>query len=1082
MSTPENIFETARNNATKFDPCNSNLVYNLAVSIWACYQVILEYDIKNTDETTLINGLKSSLVVFRQCVPDKISRDSISLSYFPAYLLKSVEIGINQGKPTAHVTAIGDSIELAAGCEQCINIGWKLDHMISIVRQLLLLLVHNCLDCLIGDDVFTLINKCIVLDHLGSRMLGEANFLMLIEKLNKKIKDSVLDFVREADVQQVVGNINYRLNKYKEATSSLCKFLDRYIENNQDILDQATEMEKILITLISIAYCHEKTNSEESLSKAIYLLEAVKSSQEIDLSKIDVEKDRTLKGKITIRFELCSYEIQTEVYHALSHFYNERAVFHKSQTQEDDILIARKYISIAKSRDKENAFHSCHGLICHESTNYWFAITLYNEALDIPAVKDDLRLKNELLFYLAQSEYAVGNQNRADEHLKEFIEFCNDTNNEDALAHARIMQVKSELSKLDLFSDELTVSYFHSKLKYIGEKKPSLYVPVSVQYEWKKIIYAINVFYYIYRIFKKEISLPDGTEEIIYNLSRYHDKNNELKIPHQIIIPKDKIKDNVKREDAQDKDCLYLLEYKGIKLLCLGDYFALPRGSNWTGDPRGIILREYEDHIVAQLETNDRPDVLLFTPSDNFSAQPGRTRLLRRILKSKVCVVANCSKARDLANGCNDAGVSTVHLPQSPDMFLQMGFCFRVYELLRNDLATPTPLLGLAPLGESKSYSYQAGIKTKRLLVPVLNNATVSAQTNPIKRTLSFLDRTRIEMQNGSRSIIDYRCAIKSNIPVIEQFDQVSFMAFFPNPMDRYNDMGNFTAPFIIADKNVFGVVKYIPPFRTGIIYSYPTDNFSTYESDYSCCIRHLNDPPFCIDSCANEDGNDCDMESFANETCLVTPCEKTNFVINLLRHIIPIYEISPNYRCLWRKAKVGNGTSGILLVIVNVNSDDKDVLLHKICKSISTVIAENPNSISFEDFAKQSSMFNREQPQPNEAEEKPEETDSPKLLSSALITFIKGHFRGLETARDTLYKYWDSQTSSVKGSAYNTVPNNNKKKLLDIFATIETLNELWTKRPPTIVDSEAELQNIWNSDNTYQTITTTLEECRKSN
>ncbi|MCL2820401.1 MAG: hypothetical protein FWD38_06170 [Oscillospiraceae bacterium] len=826
----------------------------------------------------------------------------------------------------------------------------------------MLLIIFGALKFLVGDDILSLINKCIILDHLSCRGVGEIQFKHLLDKLNAKVKNAALDSEQEADIQEAVGKLNYRVNNYKVAISSLCGYLDLFIKNNVDKPMSDSEMETALKALIYIAYCHEKINTHDSITKAIDLLNLVRASKEIDLCIYSISQPCKVRSKITIQFNFCKDELKTEVYHALAHFYNERAVFHSSINPSGDRENAHHYITEAIKQDKENSFYSCYGLICHESKNYWHAITIYNQALIIEGLREDKDLYYELLFYLAQTEYALGHEVEAGENLKAFKKYCDEEiHNEDAIVHARIMEVKAELSKLDILSSNAGSGYFLEKLDYITEKKPSHYVPHSVQDEWKKIIYALNAFYYIRKVVRREMAFPDGVREIVFNLRDYAFKQKLFAKKKFFELPSKIITKREQKEHNKDEG-LYVIEYKGVQLLCIGDYFKLSRGDSNSATPAGIVPRSFEKEAIESILSNSNfPDVILFTPSESFESDEERVELFKSLLRPKSCVIALNETAKRVAEKHNGGhrisvlDVSNSDKALQEELFLQMGFSLHVYETLRNDLTAPSPLLGLAPIGDSKSFTFQAGEKIEGLLQPVKTNNHSHTLTPKIKETVDNLERTRKGMRRNLEKISDYRNVLIANKSLVDNFPQISFLVFFPDPTHEANEAGNFTAPIYVANGNFFASVDIVSPLSSGAIHSYPPGSFNGgYDENYLKCHTLLNDSTFCSSYCADEDNLSCHDE--ANEIGFsLNNTAPAKAALCLLRHVLPIRSLASetsSYCSILRKIEIEDGTSGVLMVIVNVDKgSNRSEILHRICRAITSSGIASPKYISYENI-----------------------------------------------------------------------------------------------------------------------------------
>ncbi len=943
MNADINAFKKALSNIEMFNRYDADSVYVLAVSIWDCY---LQLKSDDTNQQTLL----ASVRLFQALVPSVIPEKSISIALIPEYLLILVETEANEKVHT--------SIEFIAICEKHILNNFSIDKIKDIMQIVLLLLVYGLLQNLPGDDVFSLMNKCIVLDHLGNRAYTDTDLERLLNKLNRKVSSSVFSSEQELNVFNVLGNLNYRLNHYSDAIRFLCKYVDCFIQNN-DRKNEKNFLNVLLVTFIYIGYCHEKINTESNLNKAISLFEALKNNTEININEYDISSLNQYKNIVQINFSRCSDHHKNEVFHGLAHFYNERAVFHSITTdssvmqvddqnenfnaikrRESDIFNAHEYISMAKDCDQSNAFHSCHGLICYESTNYLQAVYIYEEALELELVKKDKDLYYEILFYLAQSKAALGDKDDALNKLKDFEDYCERKHNDDAIAHARILRIKSILSDLDLYADSNDSKYFHDLLDDILEKRLSLYVPVSVQTERRKMIFALNAFYYLRRIIEDKITFLDGIEEISYNLQKYLNAEKTLENKQRFLFKSNMLIGNLSKKSTLRQDVIYFIEFKGVELLCFGDYYSLPRGGQYSINFRGQVKKENEEIILNRIATNNRPDVILLTPSATLGAQSDRIELLTKIIATGVCVVVSTSEGEQIAHSLV-ATKKRINMPiyqaDSIENLLKVGFCFRIYEILRYDLVTPTPLLGLAPLGDSKSFSYQAGEPTKLLAVPSLNDIHSGLKqkinndlhTKPLGYVLQQLDKKQLALYKSARMPKDYRFMLEYYKKLVKNFENMAFLAFFPNPD---SETGLFyTTPFFIQRSDVINEVRYIPPLKTNIIYSTPPTNpYRSYADDFQQCITLLNKTDFCNESECRT------LLCKASITILNDQSDKTMTIISLIRHLFPVKNPSSDYECIITSVE-RETTDGILIAFVKSNSDGID--LHKFCRTIHKLL-----------------------------------------------------------------------------------------------------------------------------------------------
>jgi hypothetical protein len=991
----------------KIDNHNVNSVYSVANSLWHCY---LNVDIN----ANLLEAL--NLVLY--CVEEPIIFDGsslvrktdISLARLPVHLASAVK-NINGDR-------FQDVIEYVKACKDDI----QNQYMVDIIKKLFLLLIFQILHNIPGSDIYSLINKCIVLDHLGDDVTRGSKIDITLKKLNEKTTLLLKQGEQISAILLLVGRLNYRLNNYTEAI----RFLSIYAEqlekqNEKKTVDNFAN--KLAEIYIFIGYCYEKkitkdqSQSLQSLNTAIEIFNDIQNSCKC------------------FQFNDCEIKIKTEIFHGLAHFYNERAVFHASsrttKQQYDDIMCAQKYISIAKEMDDRNAFHSCHGLICYENSDYERAATIYEGAKNLKHIIDDKELRSEIEFYQAQTMSALGDNLTANELLNNIESYFESIHNDDAIVHVRILRTKSQLAELGLFETSPKDSnFFHDLLNSLLERGLSMYAPISIEIEWRKIVFALNIFYYICKIREYSISFETGIEEIVYNLRKYYSTNTSLEERQRIRVSKRSFDSESKKEvtlsyveDFRGKQCeedvIFLLNVNNVQLICFGKDFSekvYGDKSNFGIGYKKKIKAEYESNVVGQIRNNQRSDIILVNPSAKLATSNNRKQILRDIIATGVCVIALGEEGEQIARSCaTRLAINRIYRANSERELIQMSYLFRVYEMLRCDLTTPTPLLGLAPLSDSKSYSFQTCQKIEDLFIP--NPDISDVDISPFAQIITALESIQIEHFNRARKLKEYNDKFNQIISCV--VSDIAFLAFFPIPQDE-NDL-NFRVPYAIFDNDFFKSYKYVlQTIELKKIVSHKP--FAPYYTDYMTLDGEIRKKAstFCKRRNCNKTNCHGSIILFSDNDTI------KNTIHNLMNKIFPITDQFFGYYCF---CCTFNETdmSGICIVMIKNNQKDIEQKAKLICEKI--------HNVSVAQKIQEPSKINTRKQEPHK---------------DTIIPFAKENIVWV-TLSDLKNKLEKAKDSAIRASIASGTREETQQRAVEISESIqkfiETVNEVISKK-----------------------------------
>jgi len=937
MGQPDlDCFERALESIGNYNEyCKSSAsVYSMADAFWQCYDIIRS-DVSICDRSELEIAI-TVLVTAESFIGER----SIDYSLVSTYLVENL-VNVVRDKEK-------DACSLLSMCKSFLEIDESPTATLSkLLEKLYLVMIMAILQNIVGNDIYSMINRCIVYDHLGNQAHKNSEFTTLLTRATNRVTIPTFHSDKKLDIYLTLGTINYRLNMYDDALNLLQKYVEGLIaENNTDGLDKDAQNDIALI-LIRLAYCFEKKNDSESINNAICILEAIRQDNPIKVFNTDKYEsplygsERGNGSKCVIDYNVCQQRIKMEIHHALAHFYNERAVFHFDSKEDtsSDVRTARDYISLAKSMDEEDSLHSCHGLMCFEYDDYGRALEIYDEALSISNVTNNKALYNELLFYKAQVISSSQGIDQAKVYWDEYEEFCSASNNEDAMAQYYIIRTKAKLADSQLYSTELSV--YRTMLEELSRYKPSLYVPKSVHDEEVRIILSLNTFFALRSIIENKISWVDGIEEAFFNLDTYYRLTPNKKYSINNFVLDDSWSKPTKGNSADDdtvstteyrtitEDEVFIIGYKGLHIACFGDYHNLMK-SSYHADKIMRLKVADEFRIIQQILSNDYVDVIILAPTENLKENAKRITILKEIINSGVCTVAINSTAADIAQSVNTKGQrgSPIYSAGDKDEAIQMAVCLAIYELMRRNLISPTPMLGLAPLTESKSYSFQAGERSKCLLMPPSFDTVDIRQRENLRKIVDKIDRIHIEDHQNYQFPERSEGVLEECMRLLNARNDVLLVAFFDKNATKYPPLHAIS--YVMLDERITECIEYVCPAKEAKQYNL----ISIYKT-----VDGYDDIDEFIEN-SRINGGLCNTGECAGLQCnsvyagLKDGTDQSNSMLKLLRNIFSILTIKNNVQSICTHVKHGS-SMGILLVITKY-LDAEAIELRQICQIVN--------------------------------------------------------------------------------------------------------------------------------------------------
>ena len=551
------------------------------------------------------------------------------------------------------------------------------------------------------------LNTCVLLDAMiikPDREIEPCNDLIsLLSEVSEKAKFCVEPL--DTKIAWTVAMLNYKVHQYEVAICFFMRFIgDQSLRGSND--------PRILRAKIYIGYCHEKsTNFDE----AINLFENT-------LSELKTRGDLTADEQDIVR----------ELHHGLGHFYNERAVFSQPVKMNDDsfgadILNARYHMEQALAEKVD--YYSCYGSLFHEYGDYWTAKELFDHASELPEIRNNGELNNELSFYIAQTEASLAKKddkkqvNQAEQQFDSFEEYCKSTYNYDGIVHARVFKIRTLLRSIAFSSRVSDTRKERTKTlerwyKELTEYTPSSYASKSIKQAYKKTIYVLKIFQTIYADPLPVWHMPD----LLYYFKRYME-----------LMPKSSLMLDDSSEDTgiSTSTNLYQINLDDLYVWCVGGIWMSGEHFQSCLSPFGIkckvlsIAGDEQGAARTRISGNGKPDLVMLIPPDKDDL--GFEREIDFLISSGVSELyfVFCTNAggkynkRWFEEKISSSGLKHTSYPANNELdALLSSYCLRSFEILRKELLQPIPLFSLAPTHFSKSYDFQLGEKLE--IIPEL--------------------------------------------------------------------------------------------------------------------------------------------------------------------------------------------------------------------------------------------------------------------------------------------------------------------------------------------------------------------------
>jgi len=371
----------------------------------------------------------------------------------------------------------------------------------SVKNYYLYYLCYRKIDKYKCDDLYSILNKCTILDHISWDM----NILqkMVSESLNPLL---ILTNPLDYKIWKYSALLNFKLHNYKKAIL--------FFDSAKDLIkDNSQEYKEFIEINIYQGYCLE---FNQEFGKAIEHFE-----------NFENELDKKIKEQPNLSY---LEDAIHEVWHALGHCYNEKAITTKDDGDDDkmkeageSIKRAREFLKKSVGENEEyKKYKGCLGSIRAEFNEQLEAIKKFDEADNIIQETDSPE-KAELLFYKGYSYSLLGKSEDAKTQYEEFEKICKKINDKDGLAHVEIFKIKLEIRNNKI--TDLTQNQIIEWINTLIEREPSVYVNKSIKEEWNKTINFLKALYQIVPILNKETCLVNSLGTIIHYLANCNPEN-----------------------------------------------------------------------------------------------------------------------------------------------------------------------------------------------------------------------------------------------------------------------------------------------------------------------------------------------------------------------------------------------------------------------------------------------------------------------------------------------------------------------------------------------------------------------------
>jgi len=325
-------------------------------------------------------------------------------------------------------------------------------------------------------------NLCLLYDQLALRDRTDENrYKLAAQKLKLHLQTPETLFTEDFAVWLAMGRLHLKLSQYPQATSCL---------------EEALRLRPgHFATLIRLSYAYDGLKKFDEAVATAHTAEHLPEQSQV------------------------SEEERAELYHALGHFYNNRSLSAANEASVQDREKGDYYMQLACSTGKDGYMY-VGGLasIYNETKRFSETIKLFDTFVENEKTRADERLENALYFYRAEAGIGTDRYANARGYLAHVERYARANQNWDALAHAKLYQIRTELRLKDV--GELSSDEIRSHLSVLYEHEPSPYVAESFKLDRENVISILSAFYLINQFINAQV--PPGAFDVILTEAIYH--------------------------------------------------------------------------------------------------------------------------------------------------------------------------------------------------------------------------------------------------------------------------------------------------------------------------------------------------------------------------------------------------------------------------------------------------------------------------------------------------------------------------------------------------------------------------------
>ena len=325
-------------------------------------------------------------------------------------------------------------------------------------------------------------NLCLLYDQLALLDRTDENrFKLAAQKLKLHLQTPETLFTEDFAVWLAMGALHLKLAQYSQATSCL---------------EQALRLRPgHFAALVRLSYAYDGLKDFDKAIATAHTAERLPEQSQV------------------------SDEERAELYHALGHYYVNRSLSANNEASIQDREKGDHYMQLACSTGK-NGYMYIGGLasIYNETKRFSQTIQLFDTFVENEKTRADEKLENALYLYRAEAGIGTDRYANAREYLAHVERYARANQDWDALAHAKLYQIRTELRLRDVA--ELSSDEIRSHLSVLYEHEPSPYVAESFKLDRENIISILSAFYLVNQFINAQV--PPEAFDVILTLAIYH--------------------------------------------------------------------------------------------------------------------------------------------------------------------------------------------------------------------------------------------------------------------------------------------------------------------------------------------------------------------------------------------------------------------------------------------------------------------------------------------------------------------------------------------------------------------------------